>query len=105
MFMTADEFDAWLDAHGRSEREVVIGMFKAGSGRRTVTLEALQETALCYGWVDTQNKRIDEERYAIRFVPRRAGSSWGSKNRRLARRMLEQRRMKPSGLAALPDDL
>ena len=41
------------------------------SGRQTVTLLALQEVALCHGWVDTQTKHIDEARYAIRFVPRR----------------------------------
>lgn len=74
-------------------------------GKRTVTLEALQETALCHGWVDMQNKRIDDERYAIRFVPRRAGSTWGPKNRRMARQMLEEGRMRPAGLATLPDDL
>jgi uncharacterized protein YdeI (YjbR/CyaY-like superfamily) len=105
VFMTPDEFDSWLHAHGGTEREVVIGVFKARSGKRIATLEALQETALCCGWVDTQNQRIDEDRYAIRFVPRRAGSTWGPKNRRLARRMLDQHRMEPSGLATLPDDL
>jgi len=102
---TAAELDAWLHAHGGSEREIVIALYKKASGKQTVTLAALQETALCHGWVDTQTKRIDEERYAIRFVPRRPGSTWGPKNRRIARRLLQEGRVKPAGAATLPDDL
>jgi hypothetical protein len=46
---SANEFDAELDVHGGTEPDVVIAVYKAGSGKRTVTLEALQETALCHG--------------------------------------------------------
>jgi hypothetical protein len=53
----------------------------------------------------TQTKRIDDERYAIRFVPRRPGSHWSPKNRLLARRLLEEGRIAPAGLATLPSDL
>jgi uncharacterized protein YdeI (YjbR/CyaY-like superfamily) len=99
------DLDGWLHAHGGSEREIVIAIYKTASGRQTVTLVALQETALCHGWVDTQTKRIDDERYAIRFVPRRSDSTWSAKNRRMARSILEEGRMRPAGVAALPGDL
>ncbi len=102
---TADDFDRWLERHGSSEPEVVVAIRKASSGTQTVTLLELQEVALCHGWVDTQTKRIDDERYAIRFVPRRPGSSWGPKNRAMARRLLDQGRVRPSGMATLPPDL
>lgn len=84
------------------ERDIVIGVYKARSGNRTVTLEALQETALCHGWVDTQNKRIDEERYAIRFVPRRAGTDLGTEEPTDG---APDARGRPheAGLASLPD--
>ena len=59
----------------------MIAIFKRGSGRQTVGLVELQETALNHGWVDTQTRRIDDDRYAIRFVPRRPGSNWSPKNR------------------------
>lgn len=101
----AADLDAWLQAHGESEREVVVAIYKKASGKQTVTLAALQEEALCHGWIDTQTKRIDDERYAIRFVPRRPGSSWSATNRRLARRLLAEGRMTAAGLATLPDDL
>jgi uncharacterized protein YdeI (YjbR/CyaY-like superfamily) len=102
---SAEDFDRWLTRHGDSEREIVVAIYKRESGKQTVTLVALQEEALRHGWVDTQTKRIDDERYAIRFVPRRPGSNWSSTNRRMARRLLEEGRMTAAGAATLPPDL
>jgi uncharacterized protein YdeI (YjbR/CyaY-like superfamily) len=99
------DFDRWLALHGRAERSVVIAIRNKASGRQTVTLVELQETALCHGWVDTQTKRIDEASYAIRFVPRRPGSKWSPKNRRMAARLLLEGRMTEAGTATLPADL
>jgi uncharacterized protein YdeI (YjbR/CyaY-like superfamily) len=100
-----DEFDRWLVEHGPSEREVVLEIAKKSSGRQTVTLDELQEIALCHGWVDTQTRRIDEARYAIRFVPRRIGSNWSATNRAMAHRLLATGRIRPEGMAKLPPDL
>lgn len=99
------DFDRWLRAHGDSEQEVVVAIYKKASGKQTVTLTELQEVALCHGWVDTQTKGIDDERYAIRFVPRRRGSNWSETNREMARRLLQEGRVTAAGLATLPDDL
>ncbi len=99
------DLDDWLTAHGGSDREVVVSIYKKASGRQTAMLPALQETALCHGWVDSQTKRIDDERYAIRLVPRRPRSNWSDKNRRMARRLLEEGRITAAGLATLPSDL
>jgi uncharacterized protein YdeI (YjbR/CyaY-like superfamily) len=106
VFMASDaDFDTWLARHGNEKREVLVAINKKASGKQTVTLPALQEVALCHGWVDTQTQRIDDDRYAIRFVPRRAGSNWSPTNRELARRLLREDRIGPAGLATLPDDL
>jgi uncharacterized protein YdeI (YjbR/CyaY-like superfamily) len=106
VFMASEaDFDAWLARYGSEEREVLVAINKQASGKQTVTLPALQEVALCHGWVDTQIQRIDEERYAIRFVPRRPGSNWSPTNRELARRLLREGLIRPAGLVTLPDDL
>jgi uncharacterized protein YdeI (YjbR/CyaY-like superfamily) len=102
---SAAGFDRWLEEQGMSEPEVVVAIYKASTHKQHVTLLELQEIALCHGWVDTQTKRIDDERYAIRFVPRRRGSNWGPKNRAMAKRLLDQGRVKASGKATLPPDL
>lgn len=86
-------------------REIVVAIHNKSSGKQSVTLVVLQQVALCHGWVDTQTKRIDHERYAIRFVPRRRGSNWSDKNRRMARRMLDEGRLTDAGVATLPGDL
>ncbi len=99
------DFDDWLSTHGPSARDIVVAIYKKSSGAQTVTLLELQGVALCHGWVDTQTKRIDEARYAIRFVPRRPGSNWSTKNRQMARRLLEGGRITAAGLATLPSDL
>ena len=104
-FSTASEFDGWLRADGATERELIVAIFKKASGKQTVTFDELLETALCHGWVDTQTKGIDDERYAIRFVLRRPGSNWSPTNREIARRLLREGRMTAAGAARLPADL
>ena len=104
-FSAASQFDRWLRDHGAAERELIVAIFKKASGRQTVTFDELLETAICHGWIDTQTKSIDDERYAIRFVPRRPGSNWSPTNREIARRLLREKRMTPAGIAALPADL
>jgi uncharacterized protein YdeI (YjbR/CyaY-like superfamily) len=101
----AGEFDRWLRRHGATERERMVAIFKKASGRQTVTFDELLDVALCHGWVDTQTKSIDEQRYAIRFVARRAGSNWSASNRERVRRLLAEGRMTPAGEALLPPDL
>jgi uncharacterized protein YdeI (YjbR/CyaY-like superfamily) len=102
---SAVELARWLTERGASEREIVVAIYKKASGKQAVGFDALLETALCHGWVDTQTKRIDDERYAIRFVPRRAGSNWSALNRQLARRLLAEGRVTAAGIAVLPGDL
>jgi uncharacterized protein YdeI (YjbR/CyaY-like superfamily) len=102
---SARELDRWLAAHRADERERIVASYKKASGRQTVTFDELLDVALCHGWVDTQTKGIDDERYAIRFVPRRPGSNWSATNRGKVRRLLAEGRMTPAGRAVLPDDL
>jgi uncharacterized protein YdeI (YjbR/CyaY-like superfamily) len=102
---SAEELDRWLGDHGASEQERIVAIYKKASGKQTVTFEELLDVALCHGWVDTQTKGIDQERYAIRFVPRRPGSNWSASNRERVRRLQREGRMTPAGEAVLPADL
>ncbi len=102
---SAGEFDRWLAEHGATERERVVAIYKKASGRQTVTFDELLDVALCHGWVDTQTKRVDDQRYAIRFVARRPGSNWSPSNRERVRRLQREGRMTPAGQAVLPADL
>ena len=82
-----------------------MSIYKKSSGKQTVTLDDLQEVALCHGWVDNLGQRVDEERWAVRFTPRKPTSNWSASNREMARRLLADGRVLDSGNALLPDDL
>jgi uncharacterized protein YdeI (YjbR/CyaY-like superfamily) len=101
----AEAFASWFARKGPSEREVVVAIFKKASGKQTVTFDELLDVALCHGWIDVQGQRIDEERWAIRFTPRRPGSNWSERNRARVRKLIDAGRMTPAGSAALPPDL
>lgn len=101
-----EELDEWFTSRrSGGAREVILAIRKVSTGRATVRLVELQEVALCHGWVDTQTQRIDDEWYAIRFVPRSPRSTWGPKNRAMAARLLAAGRIHPEALATLPADL
>ena len=99
------DFDRWLADNGATQREVIVSIYKKSSGKQTVTLTDLQEVALCHGWVDNLGQRVDEERWALRFTPRKPTSNWSETNREMARRLLAEGRVLDTGKALLPDDL
>ena len=90
-------------AEGRPD--LVVALYRKSSGKQTVSFHSLLETAMCHGWVDTQTKRIDDGRYAIRYVPRRPGSPWSPRNRAIARQLVLEGRMTAAGQRTLPPDL
>ena len=99
------DFDRWLAENGRTARDVVVSIYKKASGKQTVTLNDLQEVALCHGWVDNLGQRVDDERWALRFTPRKPGSNWSATNREMARRLLADGRVLDTGKLLLPNDL
>jgi len=76
--------------------------FKKGTGQQTIEYHDALDEALCFGWVDSLVKQIDEDRYARKFTPRRANSRWSEINRRKAAKMIAEGRMTEAGLASLP---
>lgn len=99
-FATPDAFRAWLDEYHDVADELWVGFFKKDSGRPSLTWPESVEQALCYGWIDGIRKRIDEERYTIRFTPRKRGSIWSAVNIRIAKRLLEAGHMRAPGVRA-----
>jgi uncharacterized protein YdeI (YjbR/CyaY-like superfamily) len=100
-----EEFAAWLAETGTTARELWVVIYKKASRKQTVGFDALLETALCWGWVDVQTKGVDEERYGIRFTPRKPKSNWSAINREIVKRLLAEGRMTEAGRAVLPPDL
>ena len=99
-FRTAAEFRSWLAKHAGTERELIVGFHKVGTGRPSMTWPESVDEALCYGWIDGVRRRIDEASYSIRFTPRKAGSVWSAVNIAKAAKLEEEGRLTDAGRAA-----
>jgi uncharacterized protein YdeI (YjbR/CyaY-like superfamily) len=100
-FATPAEFRAWLERHHADARELLVGFYKKGSGRPSITWHESVDEALCFGWIDGVRRSIDAESYSIRFTPRQRRSIWSAVNVKRAAALIELGRMTPAGLAAL----
>ncbi|MGA3022117.1 MAG: YdeI/OmpD-associated family protein [Thermoplasmata archaeon] len=99
-FRSKHELRAWFEVHHADTPELWVGFHKAHTGRAGVVyLEAVEE-ALCFGWIDTTVRRIDRDRYANRFTPRRSGSRWSAVNRRRFAELERAGRVHESGRRA-----
>jgi uncharacterized protein YdeI (YjbR/CyaY-like superfamily) len=90
----------WFARHAATESELVVGYLKRATGRPSVTWPESVDEALCVGWIDGVRKRIDGERYQIRFSPRKARSSWSNVNLARVKALKAAGRMRAAGLAA-----
>ena len=99
-FETPDAWRSWLEEHHASAAEVVVGFYKRGSKRRSITWPESVDQALCFGWIDGVRRSLDAERYTIRFSPRKARSIWSSVNIKRLGELLNLDLVRPAGRAA-----
>ena len=76
-------------------------MYKAATGKARIRYEDSIPDALCYGWIDSVNKPLDDERTGLLFTPRRPGSGWSRTNKVRIALLLKEGRMQPAGLAKI----
>jgi uncharacterized protein YdeI (YjbR/CyaY-like superfamily) len=98
---TREVWRAWLEQHHATSAEIWLVLGKKDSGVQTVTLDEATEEAVCFGWVDSIMKRLDERTSALRFTPRKPKSVWSQSNVDRVRRLTAQGKMTPAGLAAV----
>jgi uncharacterized protein YdeI (YjbR/CyaY-like superfamily) len=93
-----DEWRAWLTTHHQSEIDVWLIFYKKHTGRPRISYDHAVEEALCFGWIDSIVKTIDDEAFAQRFTPRRDGSRWSALNKRRVQKLMREGRMTEAGL-------
>jgi len=99
-FDTAADLRAWFERNHETAPELFVGYWKKGSGQTGVTHPEAIEQALCFGWIDSIGRGIDERRYQVRFTPRRKGSVWSKINVAKIAELTERGLMHPAGLRA-----
>jgi uncharacterized protein YdeI (YjbR/CyaY-like superfamily) len=97
----ADAWWQWLAAHHADSDGVRLALAKKASAHTSVSYREALDAALCFGWIDGQAGRLDDD-YSLRaFVPRRPRSIWSRINRDRALELIDEGRMQPAGLAEI----
>ena len=99
-FPSAQAFRSWLEEHHDSAGELWVGYHKVATGRPSMTWSESVDEAICYGWIDGLRHSVDDERYKIRFTPRRPTSHWSRVNLDKYERLTAEGRIAPAGRAA-----
>jgi uncharacterized protein YdeI (YjbR/CyaY-like superfamily) len=99
-FTTPAQFREWLEKNHDSATELMIGIHKKSSGKKSITYHEALDEALCFGWIDGVRRRLNETSYEQRFTPRKAKSIWSLVNVNHVERLKKEGRMRPAGLSA-----
>jgi uncharacterized protein YdeI (YjbR/CyaY-like superfamily) len=99
-FATKAALRKWFLAHHRSATELLLGYYKVGTGKPSVSWPDSVDEAICVGWIDGVRRSIDEESYMIRFTPRKPASIWSTVNIAKVERLTAAGLMLPEGIAA-----
>jgi uncharacterized protein YdeI (YjbR/CyaY-like superfamily) len=100
-FTTAAEWRAWLAENGERAQGVWLVQYKPRTGKPAIGYEEAVCEALCFGWIDATYRRIDDERGALWWSPRRKGSLWARTNKARVERLEAEGRMTDAGRAAI----
>jgi uncharacterized protein YdeI (YjbR/CyaY-like superfamily) len=96
-----EQWRAWLDEHHAASPGVWLVTWKKRSGHPHVPYDDVVEEALCFGWVDSLPRKLDEQRSQLLVTPRKRGSNWSRANKQRVERLHADGRMAPAGLAAV----
>lgn len=99
-FAEPEDFRKWLKANHNKETEIIVAFYRKGLGKKSITWEEAVDVALCYGWIDSIRKKIDDKSYSNRFTPRKKTSIWSAKNIANVERLQKEGLMTAAGLEA-----
>jgi uncharacterized protein YdeI (YjbR/CyaY-like superfamily) len=85
-----EKWREWLEAHYKTESEIWLVYYKKATGKPRIEYNDAVEQALCFGWIDSTAKKLDEERTAQRFSPRKPKSGYSQANIERLRYLVSQ---------------
>jgi uncharacterized protein YdeI (YjbR/CyaY-like superfamily) len=99
-FKNQGEFRKWLKAYHKKETELIVGFYKKDSGKFNMSWSDAVDEALCFGWIDSTRRSVDEISYSNRFTPRKKTSIWSAVNIAKVEALMKAGRMMPAGVEA-----
>ncbi len=100
-----NEWRVWLEKNHVSANEIWLIYYKKHSGKKRIPYNDAVEEALCFGWIDSTVKSIDDECYAQRFSPRRKKSKLSEMNKERIRQLIKRGKMTSHGLESIKHHL
>jgi uncharacterized protein YdeI (YjbR/CyaY-like superfamily) len=97
-FASVRDLEQWFASNHAKSNGIWVRFFKKGSGVHSVFYDETLDAALCFGWIDGQLKKHDNESWLRKFTPRRPKSIWSKRNIERAKRLIRSGRMQPAGL-------
>ena len=95
---TSNDWKKWLTKNHNKVEELWLIFYKKGTSKPSIDYETAVEEALCFGWIDSLVKKIDEERYVRKFTPRKNNSVWSESNKKCVKRVIKEGRMTEFGM-------
>jgi len=100
---TRAEWSKWLAQNHNKESGVWLVFYKKHTGMPTLEYDAVVEEALCFGWIDSIIRKLDDDRYARKITPRKLGSRWSELNKKRVKKLLRQGLISESGMAKIKE--
>lgn len=100
-FKDRNDWRRWLEINHNKEKEAWLIHYKKHAGKIGINHTEAVEEAICFGWIDGKLKKIDDERFMLRYSPRKANSVWSKINREKAEEMIKTGKMMKAGLAKI----
>jgi uncharacterized protein YdeI (YjbR/CyaY-like superfamily) len=97
-FENREALRSWLEKHHDNSPGIWMIYYKKHTDKPCIEYREALEEALCFGWIDSTLKKVDEERYLRKFTPRRKGSKWSQVNIRIAQALIREGKMTRVGL-------
>jgi uncharacterized protein YdeI (YjbR/CyaY-like superfamily) len=95
------ELRAWLESNHASSPGVNLAIGKKGGHTTALTYDDAVEEALCFGWIDSTARRLDDDRFTVLFTPRKPGGTWARTNKARVERLIAEGQMTPAGIAVI----
>src|ERR1043165_7958756 len=96
-FASSAKFRRWLEQHHERETELLVGFYKVGSGKPSMTWSESVDEALCFGWIDAVRRSLGADAYSIRFTRRKPKSVWSAVNVAKVEKLVALGKMQPAG--------
>ena len=100
-FKDREQWRSWLTENHDKSKGAWLLFYKKRLGKQHLLYEEAVEEALCFGWIDSRIRRIDDEKHMQRYTPRNPKSIWSDSNRKRAGKLIKEGRMTEHGLRAI----